>query len=80
MTTDDAEEPGIQRVTVTPRANGPVLVEGAFLLTAPDGTVTLEDRIYLCRCGRSADKPRCDGTHKDVGFEAPGATPTSRRR
>ena len=80
MTTDDAEEPGIQRVRVTPRANGPVLVEGAFLLTAPDGTVTLEERLYLCRCGRSADKPRCDGTHKHVGFEAPGVPPTGRRR
>jgi len=44
---------------------GPNLVDGsraAFNLT--------EDPIYLCRCGQSANKPFCDGTHKKVGFKA----------
>ncbi len=29
-----------------------------------------EDPIYLCRCGRSANKPLCDGMHKKSGFQA----------
>jgi CDGSH-type Zn-finger protein len=27
--------------------------------------------VALCRCGRSAIKPFCDGTHKVVRFRAP---------
>lgn len=59
-------------VRVTPRADGPVLVEGPVQLTAPDGTVTTTQRIFLCRCGHSASKPTCDGSHKRAGFEADG--------
>ena len=25
---------------------------------------------FWCACGRSAKQPFCDGTHKEVGFEA----------
>ncbi|MGI0070605.1 MAG: CDGSH iron-sulfur domain-containing protein [Thermoplasmata archaeon] len=28
----------------------------------------------FCRCGHSSHKPMCDGTHRKVGFQAPGAT------
>jgi len=66
--------------TVAPRADGPILVEGPVALTAPDGSVDVHDRLFLCRCGSSSTKPFCDGTHKRIGFRAPGVAPTSRSR
>ena len=61
-------------VTITPYRDGPLLVRGPFELRAADGTqiTCRRETIALCRCGRSALKPFCDGTHKLVGFRAPG--------
>jgi uncharacterized Fe-S cluster protein YjdI/CDGSH-type Zn-finger protein len=61
--------------SVTPRANGPLVIEGPVTLLAPDGSSEVADRLFLCRCGGSATKPRCDGTHKRIGFVAPGVAP-----
>ena len=30
-----------------------------------------EGKLAYCRCGGSANKPYCDGTHKAIGFQAP---------
>ena len=51
--------------------NGPLEVTGPIELLDGDGRqkVADEDPIYLCRCGRSGNKPFCDGTHRKVGFE-----------
>ena len=58
--------------TVVPYENGPLLIRGDFTLVTPDGEVIDPGRgtVALCRCGRSAIKPFCDGTHKAVGFRA----------
>ncbi|WP_292785903.1 MULTISPECIES: CDGSH iron-sulfur domain-containing protein [unclassified Microbacterium] len=60
------EEP----VTVTAYSDGPLLVRGEIELRASDGTVIDPRRrtVALCRCGLSALKPFCDGTHKAAGF------------
>jgi CDGSH-type Zn-finger protein len=30
--------------------------------------------IFLCRCGQSAEKPFCDGAHKECGFRPDAET------
>jgi uncharacterized Fe-S cluster protein YjdI len=51
-------------------AGGPLLVSGGVRVVAADGTVLYEgEKAALCRCGRSDNKPFCDGTHKTVGFK-----------
>ncbi|MBI3785844.1 MAG: CDGSH iron-sulfur domain-containing protein [Deltaproteobacteria bacterium] len=52
--------------------DGPYEVKGAFqLVDAKRASFNLnEDPIYLCRCGKSATKPFCDGTHNTCGFKA----------
>jgi len=59
--------------TVTPCEDGPLLIRGTFTIVAQDGTVIEPGRqtVALCRCGRSAIKPFCDGTHKVIRFRAP---------
>jgi len=56
------------------RNNGPIRIEGDdIVLTDQDGkTYGLAGRtvISLCRCGQSANKPFCDGSHNRVGFQS----------
>ena len=61
------------RATVTPYPDGPLLLRGDFELRRPDGSRVDVDQatVALCRCGKSAVKPFCDGTHKVVGFRTP---------
>jgi CDGSH iron-sulfur domain-containing protein 3 len=61
-------------VRIELRRDGPIVVTGPTLVD--DGELqALEQRVFLCRCGASATKPRCDGTHKRIGFRAPGVDP-----
>ena len=60
-------------VTVTPLTNGPLSIHGPIGLAQPDGTIVALQHCELCRCGHSAAKPFCDGSHERVSFAAPGA-------
>lgn len=54
-------------------AHGPAIVSGEVRITTPDGEVVEETaNVALCRCGSSANKPFCDGSHKRVEFGDPG--------
>jgi CDGSH-type Zn-finger protein len=63
-----APEPdGVLRVTLRP--NGPLRLDGRFeVRTQAAGLILSGSETALCRCGRSAKKPFCDGTHRQVGF------------
>jgi CDGSH-type Zn-finger protein len=53
------------RITVYP--DGPLIVRGDFRLDdLTDGPIETGRTIALCRCGRSAVKPLCDGSHKNA--------------
>jgi CDGSH-type Zn-finger protein len=60
---------------VTAIEDGPLLLRGDFVLRTQDGEPIDARRgtVALCRCGRSALRPFCDGTHKLIGFRAPSA-------
>jgi CDGSH-type Zn-finger protein len=58
-------------LTCTPEANGPLVCRGTVYVKLPDGTrIVRTGEFSFCRCGHSADKPFCDGSHRRVGFTA----------
>jgi CDGSH-type Zn-finger protein len=68
----------MSQVTIRLRANGPLVIDGPFKLIDSRGAEfeipTNKPAVALCRCGQSANRPFCDGTHKRCGFvsdEAP---------
>ena len=49
--------------------NGPLLLHGNLRILGADGAELAHlERVALCRCGQSGNKPFCDGTHKRVSF------------
>jgi CDGSH-type Zn-finger protein len=41
---------------------------GVTVLRADGQPLEVRNRMTLCRCGHSSNKPLCDGTHRDIGF------------
>ena len=49
--------------------DGPLIVEGPVTIRNGSGRDAWQgERAALCRCGESANKPFCDGSHKKAGF------------
>jgi CDGSH-type Zn-finger protein len=47
--------------------NGPIWVTGGIPVVRSDGqSFETRNRVTLCNCGQSGNKPLCDGTHRDV--------------
>lgn len=56
---------------VTPLVDGPLQVVGNLEICSGTGrTVSRTENARLCRCGGSASKPFCDGTHARIGFRS----------
>gem|GEM_PF-1407621 len=76
------------KIMITALTNGPFIVKGMCTIVDQCGNEfvgTKSDTVALCRCGHSATKPFCDGTHARKGFDAPAiglrrqATESARR-
>jgi len=51
------------------KVSGPIWVKGGVPIESSDGTkYETRNRVTLCRCGQSANKPFCDGSHLSVRF------------
>ncbi|HLQ36882.1 MAG TPA: CDGSH iron-sulfur domain-containing protein [Planctomycetota bacterium] len=58
---------------ITISNNGPLRIEGEFSIhdqTGKDFGLAGRVMISLCRCGQSANKPFCDGSHARQGFQS----------
>ncbi len=57
--------------TITIIKNGPFVVTGDVELKDMAGnSYPAGEKLALCRCGASTNKPFCDGTHGKIGFAA----------
>jgi hypothetical protein len=49
--------------------DGPLWLRGGVRVVGADGrSYEVRNRVLLCRCGQSGNKPFCDGSHKATGF------------
>lgn len=65
---------------ITVNNNGSLLIKGDFEIVDKNGNVYDlggREQVSLCRCGKSANKPFCDGSHRGhfeheaVAFDLP---------
>jgi uncharacterized Fe-S cluster protein YjdI len=50
--------------------DGPLLVFGNVVIKNKEGELTHKHNVTaFCRCGASANKPYCDGSHQKIGFK-----------
>ncbi len=52
------------------KVSGPIWLKGGITVESSDGSMyEVRNRQTLCRCGKSQNKPFCDGTHIEIGFD-----------
>jgi CDGSH-type Zn-finger protein/uncharacterized Fe-S cluster protein YjdI len=58
-------------LAIDPQKDGPLKVRGNLeILSGTGRAVARVTTAVLCRCGGSANKPFCDGTHAKIGFKS----------
>ena len=56
--------------TIRCKPDGPYLVSSlSTFMNSRGETIATKETIALCRCGGSSNKPFCDGSHYDAGFD-----------
>ena len=68
-----SEIPASQRpskITISCIKDGPITFRGRLRLHNQFGQECVKMRGSLCRCGQSANKPFCDGSHERTGFRS----------
>lgn len=61
-------------VQIKIQKNGPLVITDPVEVIDEDGNpVDTESVVALCRCGRSDNKPFCDGSHGRTGFDGTSA-------
>lgn len=59
------------KLSIDPTPNGPIHLQGQLTIRNSYNQVIFEGvETWLCRCGASANKPYCDGSHARIGFKA----------
>jgi len=59
------------KLVIKPLKNGPLLFSGKLRIDAGSGRRAWQgEQVALCRCGASKNKPFCDGSHKEAGFQS----------
>ena len=59
------------QVVIEQRENGPLVVKNLGSLHLANGAAAeVKPVMALCRCGGSQNKPFCDGTHANNGFDS----------
>ncbi len=69
---NQTKENTMSNTEITALENGPYQVTCPVVLRDAHGRaleVAAGDAVYLCRCGGSANKPYCDGTHATIDFD-----------
>lgn len=67
--TADRDRDSSGSVIVTLTEDGPLQIDGPFRIQNGGRGRHYEDKeTSLCRCGKSSEKPYCDGTHREIGF------------
>ncbi len=59
-----------KKPNITPTPDGPYLVKDLKNFANQKGPIETTETMALCRCGGSANKPFCDGTHAKIGFSS----------
>jgi CDGSH-type Zn-finger protein len=66
-------------IVIRCRENGPLLIQIPIKIIDHLGNefaIPLgKENIALCRCGQSKNKPFCDGSHRQCGFQAAETAP-----